>query len=64
MKFFELARSLIPASLSAVDKTMEDTFMKFAKSLGNNTTNPVLIHFNNVVANKQLVYKLEGQFLK
>ena len=64
MKFFELARSLIPASLSAVDKTMEDTFMKFAKSSGNNTTNPVLIHFNNVVANKQLVYKLEGQFLK
>jgi len=29
-----VARSLIPASLCAVDKTMEETFMKFAKSKG------------------------------
>ena len=29
-----VARSLIPGSLSAVDKTMEETFMKFAKSKG------------------------------
>ena len=29
-----LARSLIPGSLSAVDKTMEETFMKFAKGSG------------------------------
>jgi radical SAM superfamily enzyme YgiQ (UPF0313 family) len=28
-----VARSLIPGALSAVDKTMEETFMKFAKSL-------------------------------
>ena len=29
-----VARSLIPGALSAVDKTMEGTFMKFAKSSG------------------------------
>ncbi|XP_049455367.1 uncharacterized protein LOC125902797 isoform X2 [Epinephelus fuscoguttatus] len=29
-----VARSLIPGALSAVDKTMEETFMKFAKSTG------------------------------
>ena len=29
-----VARSLIPGSLSAVDKTMEESFMKFAKSAG------------------------------
>ena len=29
-----VARSLIPGALSAVDKTMEETFMKFAKSQG------------------------------
>ena len=29
-----VARSLIPGALSAVDKTMEETFMKFAKSNG------------------------------
>ena len=29
-----VARSLTPGSLSAVDKTMEETFMKFAKSAG------------------------------
>jgi radical SAM superfamily enzyme YgiQ (UPF0313 family) len=29
-----VARSLIPGALSAVDKTMEETFMKFAKSAG------------------------------
>ncbi|XP_049337187.1 uncharacterized protein LOC111196954 [Astyanax mexicanus] len=29
-----VARSLIPGALSAVDKTMEETFMKFAKSSG------------------------------
>lgn len=29
-----VARSLIPGSLCAVDKTMEETFMKFAKSSG------------------------------
>ncbi|XP_063047331.1 uncharacterized protein LOC134441069 [Engraulis encrasicolus] len=29
-----VARSLIPGSLSAVDKTMEETFMKFSKSAG------------------------------
>ena len=29
-----VARSLIPGSLSAVDKTAEETFMKFAKSSG------------------------------
>lgn len=29
-----VARSFIPGSLSAVDKTMEETFMKFAKSAG------------------------------
>ena len=29
-----VARSLIPGALSAVDKTMEETFMKFAKSEG------------------------------
>lgn len=29
-----VARSLIPGSLCAVDKTMEETFMKFAKSAG------------------------------
>ena len=29
-----IARSLIPGALSAVDKTMEETFMKFAKSPG------------------------------
>ena len=29
-----VARSLIPGSLSAVDKTMGETFMKFAKSKG------------------------------
>ena len=28
------ARSLIPGSLSAVDRTMEETFMKFAKGSG------------------------------
>ena len=27
-----VSRSLIPGSLSAVDETMEETFMKFAKS--------------------------------
>ena len=31
-----MARSLIPGALSAVDKTMEETFMKFAKSSGIN----------------------------
>ena len=29
-----VARSLIPGSLSAVDKTMEESFMNFAKSAG------------------------------
>lgn len=29
-----VARSLIPGALAAVDKTMEETFMKFAKSSG------------------------------
>jgi radical SAM superfamily enzyme YgiQ (UPF0313 family) len=29
-----VARSVIPGALSAVDKTMEETFMKFAKSTG------------------------------
>ena len=29
-----VARSLIPGALSAVDKMMEETFMKFAKSAG------------------------------
>ena len=29
-----IARSLIPGALSAVDKTMEETFMKFSKSAG------------------------------
>ena len=29
-----VARSLIPGALSAVDKTMEQTFMKFSKSAG------------------------------
>lgn len=29
-----VARSPIPGALSAVDKTMEETFMKFAKSTG------------------------------
>ena len=29
-----VARSLIPGSLSAVDKTMEESFMKFVKSAG------------------------------
>ena len=29
-----VARSLIPGSLCEVDKTMEETFMKFAKSSG------------------------------
>ncbi len=29
-----VARSLIPGARSAVDKTMEETFMKFAKSAG------------------------------
>jgi len=29
-----VARSLIPGSLCAVDKTMEETFMRFAKSDG------------------------------
>ena len=32
-----VARSLIPGALSAVDKTMEETFMKFSKSTGNGT---------------------------
>ena len=27
-------QSLVPGSLSAVDKTMEESFMKFAKSAG------------------------------
>lgn len=31
---FSVARSLIPGNLCAVDKTMEETFMKFAKSRG------------------------------
>ena len=31
-----VAQSLIPGALSAVDKTMEETFMKFAKSSGIN----------------------------
>ena len=30
-----VARSMIPGALSAVDKTMEETFMKFSKSAGN-----------------------------
>lgn len=34
-----VARSLIPGSLCAVDKTMEETFMKFAKSSGKIFTN-------------------------
>lgn len=29
-----VARSLIPGALSAVDKTMEETFMRFSKSAG------------------------------
>lgn len=29
------ARSLIPGCLSAIDKTMEETFMRFAKGSGN-----------------------------
>ena len=29
-----VARSFIPGALSAVDKTTEETFMKFAKSAG------------------------------
>ena len=29
-----MAQSLIPSALSAVDKTMEETFMKFSKSAG------------------------------
>lgn len=29
-----LARSFTPGALSAVDKTMEETFMRFAKSSG------------------------------
>jgi len=32
-----VTRSLIPGSCSAVDKTMEETFMKFAKSAGMHT---------------------------
>lgn len=31
-----VARSMIPGALSAVDKTMEETFMRFAKSPGKN----------------------------
>lgn len=33
-KAFPLARSLIPGALRAVDKTIERTFMKFAKPDG------------------------------
>ena len=29
-----VARSLIPGTVSAVDKTMEETFVKFSKSAG------------------------------
>lgn len=29
-----VARSMLPGALSAVDKTMEETFMRFAKSSG------------------------------
>ena len=29
-----VARSLLPGALSAVDKTMEETFMTFSKSAG------------------------------
>ena len=29
-----MAQSLIPSALSAVDKTMEETFMKISKSAG------------------------------
>lgn len=31
-----VARSIMPGALSAVDKTMEETFMRFAKSAGKN----------------------------
>ena len=31
------ARSFIPGCLSAVDKTMEETFMRFAKGSGKNS---------------------------
>ena len=33
-KGIAVARSLIPGALSAVDKTMEQTIMKFSKSAG------------------------------
>ena len=29
-----VAQSMVPGALSAVDKTMEETFMRFAKSSG------------------------------
>ena len=31
-----VARSMVPGALSAVDKTMEESFMRFAKSSGMN----------------------------
>lgn len=40
-----VARSLIPGALSAVDKTMEETFMKFAKSAGT----IYIVYFHNWV---------------
>ena len=46
-----VARSLIPGALSAVDKTMEETFMKFAKSTGS-------VHFESYLNLKVLIVKI------
>ena len=42
-----VARSLIPGSLSDVDRTMEETFMKFAKGSGTFCILSFSLYFSN-----------------
>jgi len=41
---FAVARSLIPGTLNPVDKTMEETFMRFAKSQGEYFCNKLAVN--------------------
>ena len=45
-----VARSFIPGALSAVDKTMEETFMKFASTTGMHKCYLSKITFVNIIS--------------
>ena len=51
-----VARSLVPGALSAVDKTMEETFMRFAKSTG-------IVNLCNFSMQVRRLYKYLGNYV-